>query len=80
MMHLNHHHDSLLTVLSVFIAIFASFITLFIVSRGHSSVTAYVAGSLTMGAAIAGMHYIGIASMRMAAGFTGIRYWCCFRW
>lgn len=61
-------YDVLELILSVVVAIFASFITLFIVSRGNNSTAAYVVGSLTMGAAIAGMHYIGIASMRMSAG------------
>ncbi len=54
-------------VLSVVVAILASGIALHIVSRPNVTVFTYTAGSLSMGAAIAGMHYIGMASMRMAA-------------
>jgi len=60
-------YDVPLLILSIVVAIGASAITLIIVSRQEISIKTYVLGSLTMGAAIAGMHYIGIASMRIAA-------------
>jgi PAS domain S-box-containing protein len=60
-------YDVPLLVLSVLVAIVASAITLYTVSRPRVRLPAYIAGSLFMGAAIAGMHYIGIASMRFAA-------------
>lgn len=60
-------YDVPLLVLSIIVAIGASALTLIIVSRQEISIKTYISGSLTMGAAIAGMHYIGIASMRLAA-------------
>lgn len=60
-------YDVPLLILSILVAVSASALTLSIVSRKEISMKAYILGSLTMGAAIAGMHYIGIASMRLAA-------------
>lgn len=60
-------YDVPLLILSIVVAIGASALTLQIVSGERISIKTYIFGSLTMGAAIAGMHYIGIASMRMAA-------------
>ncbi|HYU10072.1 MAG TPA: MHYT domain-containing protein [Gemmatimonadales bacterium] len=53
--------------LSLLAAIAASGIALFIASRDHLGWPRAVWGSLTMGAGIAGMHYIGMAAMRMPA-------------
>lgn len=61
-------YDIPLLLLSVLVAIVASFATLYVVSRPRVSALTYATASLSMGIAIAGMHYIGIASMRMAAG------------
>lgn len=60
-------YDVPLLILSIVVAIGASALTLHIVSGDRISIKTYIFGSLTMGAAIAGMHYIGIASMKMAA-------------
>ena len=60
-------YDVPLLILSIIVAIGASALTLHIVSGDRISIKTYIFGSLTMGAAIAGMHYIGIASMKMAA-------------
>lgn len=60
-------YDVPLLILSIVVAVLASALTLILVSRNDTSVKTYLAGSLTMGAAIAGMHYIGIWSMRMPA-------------
>lgn len=60
-------YDIFLMLLSVLVAIAASALALFIVSRERVTTAAYISGSIAMGGAIAGMHYIGIASMRMAA-------------
>lgn len=60
-------YDVPLLTLSIVVAIGASALTLSIVSGDRISIKTYVFGSLTMGSAIAGMHYIGIASMRVAA-------------
>jgi two-component system sensor histidine kinase/response regulator len=54
-------------MLSLLAAIVASVVALYVVSRrnmGHASV---VVGSVTMGAGIAGMHYTGMAAMRLTA-------------
>ncbi len=60
-------YDVPLLILSIVVAILASALTLTIVSSERISLRTYVLGSFTMGAAIAGMHYIGIASMRLPA-------------
>lgn len=60
-------YDVPLMVLSVVVAIGASALALFIVSRPIVPFGSIVSGGIAMAAAIAGMHYIGMASMRMAA-------------
>jgi PAS domain S-box-containing protein len=52
---------------SLFAAILASVIALYMVSRQKMGVSRAVAGSVLMGAGIASMHYIGMAAMRLAA-------------
>ena len=54
-------------LLSLFAAILASAIALYVVSRQKMGASQAVAGSLLMGAGIAGMHYIGMAAMRIPA-------------
>jgi PAS domain S-box-containing protein len=54
-------------LLSLFAAILASAIALYVVSRQKMSASQAVAGSVLMGAGIAGMHYIGMAAMRLPA-------------
>src|SRR5882724_12056265 len=54
-------------LLSLLAAILASVIALHVVSRQHMSVSRVVAGSVLMGAGIAGMHYIGMAAIRLPA-------------
>src|SRR5246500_4915108 len=54
-------------LLSLFAAILASVIALFMVSRQKMGVSRAVAGSVLMGAGIASMHYIGMAAMRLPA-------------
>jgi PAS domain S-box-containing protein len=53
--------------LSLLAAIFASAIALFVVSRAEMGLLRAVVGSIFMGSAIAGMHYIGMAAMRLPA-------------
>src|SRR6185437_16040814 len=50
-------------LLSLLAAIFASFITLYVVSRPHMTALNVVGGSLLMGAAIPVMHYTGMAAV-----------------
>lgn len=40
---------------------------LFIITQPYVNNLTLIAGSITMGSAIAGMHYIGMAAMRLAA-------------
>jgi PAS domain S-box-containing protein len=54
-------------LLSLFAAILASAIALYVVSRRKMGASQAVAGSVLMGAGIAGMHYIGMAAMRLPA-------------
>jgi two-component system, sensor histidine kinase and response regulator len=54
-------------LLSLLAAIFASGIALFVVSRKRMGPTLAIVGSICMGGAIAGMHYIGMAAMRLPA-------------
>jgi PAS domain S-box-containing protein len=54
-------------LLSLFAAILASVIALYVVSRRKMDASRAVAGSVLMGAGIASMHYIGMAAMRLPA-------------
>src|SRR6202044_1581711 len=54
-------------LLSLLAAILASAIALFVVSRGRINFLRAGAGAIFMGSAIAGMHYIGMAAMRLPA-------------
>lgn len=64
---LNIYYDVPLLLLSIVVAILASALALYIVSGKEPGFKTYTLGSVIMGAAIAGMHYIGIWSMRMPA-------------
>jgi PAS domain S-box-containing protein len=54
-------------LLSLFAAILASFIALYVVSRQKMGAARAVAGSVLMGSGIASMHYIGMAALRLPA-------------
>ena len=60
-------YDTWLLVLSVVVAIVASALALFVVSLEAVGLLALVPAGLFMGPAIAGMHYVGMAAMRMPA-------------
>jgi NO-binding membrane sensor protein with MHYT domain len=60
-------YDIPLFLLSIAIAVAASALALYIISRPLVHVGSIVAGGLVMAIAIAGMHYTGMYSMRMAA-------------
>lgn len=57
-------YDVPLMVASVLVAIAASLLALIIVSRSRLTSRTLVPGGIVMGIAIAGMHYIGMASVR----------------
>src|ERR1700682_4130845 len=54
-------------LLSLLSAIFASAVALYVVSRKKIGRVQALTGSILMGAGIAGMHYIGMAAMRLPA-------------
>lgn len=54
-------------LVSLLAAIFASAVALFVVSGEKMSPLRALAGSIAMGAGIGGMHYIGMAAMRLQA-------------
>ncbi|MBX3022998.1 MAG: PAS domain S-box protein [Bdellovibrionales bacterium] len=60
-------YDVPLMVLSILVAIGASALALFIISRDIVPMGSIISGGVAMAAAIAGMHYIGMYSMRMSA-------------
>lgn len=60
-------YDVPLMLLSVVIAVVASALALYIVSRPIVQLGSVVSGGVAMAAAIAGMHYTGMYSMRMEA-------------
>jgi PAS domain S-box-containing protein len=60
-------YDVPLMLLSVCVAILASAVALYIISRARVTFLSLYVGGVSMASAIAGMHYIGMFSMRMAA-------------
>jgi two-component system cell cycle sensor histidine kinase/response regulator CckA len=60
-------YDVPLMLLSMLVAIAASLLALVVVSRKEVGVGSFVPAGILMGGAIAGMHYIGMASMRVEA-------------
>jgi PAS domain S-box-containing protein len=54
-------------LLSLLAAILASAVALFVASRRSMGIGSALGGSVVMGGGIAGMHYIGMAAMRMKA-------------
>ncbi|MBX2995291.1 MAG: PAS domain S-box protein [Bdellovibrionaceae bacterium] len=60
-------YDVPLMVLSVVVAILGSALALFVVSRPVVTLPSLIASGIAMAAAISGMHYIGMYSMRMEA-------------
>ncbi|WP_291515528.1 MHYT domain-containing protein [Bdellovibrio sp. ArHS] len=60
-------YDVMLSLLSIVVAIAASALAFFIVSRKNVPMYSMVIGGIVMAIAIAGMHYIGMSSMRIPA-------------
>lgn len=67
MNHMPMAYDIPLMTLSILIAIFASMLAFFVISRAVITVSSVVIGGTAMAAAISGMHYVGMYSMRMSA-------------
>src|SRR5690606_17113050 len=68
-------YDVSLMILSIIIAVAASSLALLILSQPTVSRTALLSGGIAMAAAIAGMHYTGMYSMRMPAKIVWNLYW-----
>jgi NO-binding membrane sensor protein with MHYT domain len=66
-MRASQHYDPLLFILSVLIAIVAGTAALWAGTRVRG-IGATIAASLIMGVAVSGMHYTGMAAMRVSAG------------
>ena len=60
-------YDVPTVVLSLLTGIAASGVALFVVTRNTLTVSSAAAGSLVIGSAIAAMHYLGMAAMRLPA-------------
>ena len=60
-------YDIPLMILSILVAVGASALALYIVSQPVVPMTSIIAGGIVMAVGIAGMHYIGMYSMRMDA-------------
>jgi signal transduction histidine kinase len=58
-------YDGALVLLSVLVAVAASALALFVATRPSLRLMVLAASSVSMGAAISGMHYIGMAAMRL---------------
>jgi PAS domain S-box-containing protein len=65
-------HDGAFMLWSLLVAIGASGLALFIVQRDVVRLPMYVAGALAMGAAISGMHYLGMHGLLVPVQLT---YW-----
>ncbi|CAP41698.1 MULTISPECIES: putative bifunctional diguanylate cyclase/phosphodiesterase [Pseudomonadota] len=63
-------YDLLITLLSLLFAVAASAFALWIVTQETLSYRLLAAGALVMGVGVAGMHYTGMASMRMMPGIV----------
>ncbi|UVC10153.1 response regulator [Rhizobium sp. TH2] len=68
-------YDVSLTVLSLVLAIVVTGIGFFVVSRSDGGLLALVSSGALMGVGIAGMHYTGMAAMRMRAMLTYDPLW-----
>ena len=63
-------YDGPLVLLSIVVAVAASALALFVASRSTLPIPVLAASSVFMGSAINGMHYIGMAAMRLPAAVT----------
>jgi NO-binding membrane sensor protein with MHYT domain/two-component sensor histidine kinase len=67
-------YDRPLMILSIIVAVAASALALYVVSNPKENRPTYLLAGIAMGIAIAGMHYLGMASMKMAARIEW-NYW-----
>ncbi|WP_158937886.1 bifunctional diguanylate cyclase/phosphodiesterase [Burkholderia sp. S171] len=65
-------YDPAITVLSLLIAIASSAFALWLVGQNELPVSRLIGGAVLMGAGVAGMHYTGMAALRMTPGISYI--------
>jgi len=63
-------YDLSITLWSLVIAIIAGYVALYVATRRVMTWQSLIGGGLVMGAGISGMHYLGMAAMRMAPGIA----------
>ena len=63
-------YDSLVTTISVFVAIVLTGLGLYAASSGHISRYSVLVGGVLMGGGIAGMHYVGMSAIRASCIVT----------
>ena len=61
------HYNPMVTLLSMFPSVFASWITLHMLSRDNMTPQRLIIGGILVGAGIGAMHYSGMAAMHMSA-------------
>lgn len=64
-LHAEVNYDPVITSLSMFPGLFASYIVLRLISAQHLTYTKLIAGGVAVGAGIGAMHYAGMLAMRM---------------
>lgn len=74
-MPMHFSYDIPLTVVSLLVGVAASAFTIFIASRRYTTVPMIVVSGVVLGFGIAGMHYTGMAAMRMDAIIVYDRSW-----
>lgn len=63
-------YDRVLTIISVFPAMFSSFLTFYMANRPNKSIWLNVFAAIVMGIGISTMHYLGMAAMIMEASYV----------
>ncbi|WP_239613608.1 response regulator [Cohnella mopanensis] len=64
-LHVQVAYDLVIVFVSVLVAIIASFIALYVVSRGRLTIGSLLGGGLLLATGISAMHYIGMAAMQI---------------
>ncbi|PMC40741.1 phosphodiesterase [Bacillus sp. UMB0899] len=63
-------YDIIQTIISIFPAVFASYLAFYISNKKNKNQSSYIIAGITMGLGIASMHYIGMSAMKMEAKFV----------
>ncbi len=72
------HYQITLTLISVVVAIVASYAALYLVMRVmHLQLQHYLLGGLLVGLGIATMHYLGMEAMKIEMNYTVYSFYLC---